>query len=178
MALPMLWPKRFKTDESALVRLAAAKSLGRMQKAAQKQGHRLGSCTEKTIATEKRSRAAAAEAIGLIEADPNDVLDALIQALRDESAKVRLDAVASINRFGKKCRFGPLMNWPCWSPTTSRLMFAKKAAETLASLGAQAAPAVDRLANALRDSSTMVRRMAALALSEIGPKARPRAQGA
>jgi HEAT repeat protein len=117
-------------------------------------------------------RAAAAEALGLLQADPEEIVPALVDALNDADGTVRLYTIMSLGRYGEKAHRA-VAALATIVTKDNVVDVRRKAAEALGQVGAAAKSAAPALVEALqKDKDKDVRRWAAIALTKIGADAR------
>src|SRR5262249_7746171 len=113
----------------------------------------------------------AAMVLGLMGAQAQGAVPALVDAMRDDNAQVRRTVTAALGEIGPAARTAvpalvTALRDRC--PAVRR-----RAAVALGEVGPVAFKAVPALVAALKDADLVVRRWAAFALGEVGPKAGP-----
>lgn len=113
-------------------------------------------------------RREAAAAFGQLGADVCVALPALVTALKDNDAKVCLEAIKSLGAFGPEA--APAIPSLIDTLRSSNAILCRMVSVTLSKIGELAVPG---LIEALASPDCYVRKEAAWALGEIGPKAEP-----
>jgi HEAT repeat protein len=152
----------------ALVRVAAAESLVRIDPAHQQAG--VNSLVASLKDERKEVRRAAAEALGRLGAEAKPTLPALVEALKDADADVRWMAADALGQIGAEAKTAvPALVEALKDPAVRSI-----AIDALGGIGADAKDAAGPLAELLKNENIHLRRTTAMALARIGgPAARP-----
>jgi HEAT repeat protein len=144
-------------------RARAAKDLGRLGWLAREALPALVGALDDADA---KVREAAAHAIGLM---GPEALPTLVRMLTHEDKYVRRNAVWALGKLGPLAR--PALGDLCQALKDADPRTASGAAQALGGMGADGADAVPQLAEAMRGTNIVLCRLAAKALSQIGPPA-------
>ncbi len=150
-------------SENSADRLRAARDLGRLGWLAREALPALISALDDADA---KVREAAAHAIGLM---GPDALPTLVVILAHPDKYVRRKAVWAMGKLGPLAR--PALSELCRSLKDSDPRTASGAAQALGNMGADGAESISALAEAMRGTNIVLCRLAAKALSQIGPPA-------
>jgi HEAT repeat protein len=156
-----------RADEHEYVRGNAAWALGRIGPRAKAAVPLLIETLQSQLMSVRRN---ASEALGMIGAEAEPAVDGLTRLLEDKDSEVRVNAAVALWRINKHAKAVPAL----------RDMLARGqgpapylAASALGQIGAETEDALSPLAAALGHADADVRRAAARALGQIGPKAVP-----
>ncbi|QJW96602.1 HEAT repeat domain-containing protein [Frigoriglobus tundricola] len=150
-------------SQSPADRTRAAKDLGRLGWLAREALPALVGALQDDDA---KVRESAAHAVGLM---GPEALPALVEMLGHDDKYVRRNAVWALGKLGPLAR--PALNDLCLALKDADPRTASGAAQALGGLGADGADAVPPLAEAMRGTNIVLCRLAAKALSQIGPPA-------
>jgi HEAT repeat protein len=150
-------------SEAPAERVRAAKTLGRLGWLAK---DALPALSRVLDDDDARAREAAAYAVGQIGPDALPVLSAMLD---HHDKYVRRNSVRAMAKLGPLAR--PALSDLCRTLKDADPRTASGAAQALGSMGREAAEAVPHLAEAMRGANIVLCRLAAKALSEIGPPA-------
>jgi HEAT repeat protein len=144
-------------------RVRAAKDLGRLGWLAREA---LPALVGALFDDDAKVRESAAHAVGLM---GPEALPALVEMLGHDDKYVRRNAVWALGKLGPLAR--PALGDLCMALKDADPRTASGAAQALGGLGADGADAVPMLAEAMRGTNIVLCRLAAKALSQIGPPA-------
>jgi HEAT repeat protein len=147
------------------VRLGALRSLSKLGALAREA---LPDLTEALNDSDARIREVAAQAIGQL---GRDAMATMVRMLTHPDKYVRRNAVWGLGKLGPLAK--PVMNELSRALKDDDARTASGAAQALGAMGAEAAAAVPVLAEAMRGTNIVLCRLAAKALSQIGPPALP-----
>jgi len=119
-------------------------------------------------------RAAAAETLGYYGADAADAVSALAEIVgKDEDTRTRCSAVVTLSRIGDKAHSSVPAMVEVFGKKESPQELREAILDVFAQFGPKASDAVTVLTAALKEDNLDLRRKSAVALSKIGPDAKP-----